>query len=135
MSPAAVALIAFACWTLLLVLGIGLLRTAVFLGGGRPSLRFDPGGGDVSPFSERLARAHANCYENLPIFGALVAVGLATGQAAAIDSLAMWVLYARIGQSLVHLASVSPIAIQLRFALYLAQWFLMLTMAWRLLGA
>lgn len=135
MSPAAVALIAFACWTLLLVLGIGLLRTTVFLGGGRPSLRFDPGGGDVSPFSERLARAHANCYENLPIFGALITVALVTGRPEATDGLAMWFLAARIGQSAVHLVSTSNPAVNLRFGLYLAQWFMMAVMALRLLTA
>ncbi len=135
MTPAAVALTAFACWTLLLVLGIGLLRTGVIMGGGRPSMRFDPTGADLTPFSERLCRAHANCYENLPIFGALVAVALATGQSASVDDLAMWVLYARLGQSTVHLLSVSPPAIVVRFVLYLAQWFLMVAMAWRLLTA
>lgn len=135
MTSAAVALIAYACWTLLLVIGIGLMRGAVALGGGRPSLRFDPGGADVSDFSARLCRAHANCYENLPVFGALVAVALATERAALVEPLAMWVLYARIAQSTVHLVSVSPPAIMARFLFYLAQVLLMGVMAWRLLTA
>ncbi len=135
MSSAAVALIAYACWTMLLVISIGLLRSGVIMSGGRPSMRFDPGGTDVSPFSERLCRAHANCYENLPIFGALVAVALATDRAAAVEPLALWVLYARIGQGVVHLASVSPAAIVVRFLFYLAQIVLMGAMAWRLLTA
>lgn len=135
MTSAAVALIAYACWTLLLVIGIGLMRGAVALGGGRPSLRFDPGGADVSDFSARLCRAHANCYENLPVFGALVAVALATERAALVEPLAMWVLYARLAQSTAHLVSVSPPAIMARFLFYLAQVLLMGVMAWRLLTA
>lgn len=135
MTSAAVALIAYACWTLLLVIGIGLMRGAVALGGGRPSLRFDPGGADVSDFSARLCRAHANCYENLPVFGALVAVALATERAALVEPLAMWVLYARLAQSIVHLVSVSPPAIMARFFFYLVQVLLMGVMAWRLLTA
>jgi uncharacterized MAPEG superfamily protein len=135
MTAAAVALIAYACWTMLLVIGIGLLRGAVYFGGGRPSMRFDPGGADVSDFSARLCRAHANCYENLPVFGALVAVALATDRAALVEPLAMWVFYARLAQSLVHLSSVSPPAIMVRFAFYLIQVVLMIVMAWRLLTA
>ena len=64
-----------------------------------------------------------------------VAVGLATGHSARIDDLAMWVLSARLGQSVVHLLSVSPPAIMARFGLYLVQWLLMAAMAWRLLTA
>ena len=135
MTTAAVALIAFACWTIMLVIGIGLLRGVVYLRGARPSMRFDPGGADVSEFSTRLCRAHANCYENLPIFGALVAVALATDRAALVEPLAMWVFYARVAQTLIHLASVSPPAIMLRFGFYLVQVVLMIVMAWRLLTA
>jgi uncharacterized MAPEG superfamily protein len=134
MPEAATALIVYACWTMLLVIGIGTLRGAVALGGGRPSMRFDPGGADVSDFSVRLCRAHANCYENLPVFGALVAVALATDRASLVGQLAMWVVYARIAQSIVHLISVSPPAIMTRFAFYLVQIVLMGTIAWRLLS-
>jgi len=135
MPAAATALIVYACWTMLLVVGIGTLRGAVAIGGGRPSMRFDPAGADVSEFSARLCRAHANCYENLPVFGALVAVALATDRAPVVGQLAMWVVYARIAQSLVHLVSVSPPAIMARFAFYLVQIVLMAMMAWRLLSA
>ena len=47
----------------------------------------------------------------------------------------MWVFYARVAQSLIHLASVSPPAIMLRFGFYLVQVVLMIVMAWRLLTA
>ena len=107
MSASATALTGFAAWTLLMVISIGLLRASLVLSGRRASNQFDPGGADVSPFSQRLCRVHANCYENLPVFGALIAVALVTGRHGLTDPLAMWVLYARIGQSVVHLISTS----------------------------
>lgn len=133
MSPSAIALVGFAAWTLLLVLIIGLMRTYIVLAGQRKSAAFDPGGDDISPFSRRLCRAHANCYESLPIFGALVAIALITGRNEVTDGLAMFVLYARLAQSIVHIASTSPWMIRIRFAFYLVQWLLMAIMAWRLL--
>lgn len=135
MSPSATALVGFAAWTLFLVLLIGLYRASLVITGKRAPNQFDPGGADVGEFSRRLCRAHANCYENLPIFGGLVAVALATGQSQATDGLAMWFLGARIGQSVVHLLSTSNVAVNVRFALYLGQWFIMTAMAFRLLGA
>jgi uncharacterized MAPEG superfamily protein len=133
MSPSATALVGFAAWTLFLVLLIGLYRASLVITGKRAPNRFDPGGADVGEFSRRLCRAHANCYENLPIFGGLVAVALATGQSQVTDGLAMWFLGARIGQSVVHLLSVSNMAVNVRFALYLVQWFIMAAMVFRLL--
>jgi len=135
MSPSATALAGFAAWTLFLVLLIGLYRASLVISGKRASNQFDPGGADVGEFSRRLCRAHANCYENLPIFGGLIAVALATGQSQATDGLAMWFLGARIGQSVVHLLSTSIMAVNARFALYLVQWFIMAAMAFRLLTA
>jgi len=133
MSPSATALVGFAAWTLLLVLMIGVYRASLVLTGKRAPNQFDPGGADVGEFSRRLCRAHANCYENLPIFAALIAVALLTDRTGATDGLAMWFLGARIGQSIVHLASTSNVAVNLRFALYLSQWLIMAVMAVRLL--
>ncbi|KPK51710.1 MAG: MAPEG family protein [Gammaproteobacteria bacterium] len=135
MSPSALALTGFAAWTLFLVLMIGLYRAGLVLTGRRAPNQFDPGGADVGEFSRRLCRAHANCYENLPIFGGLIAVALATGQQHLTDGLALWFLAARIGQSIVHLVSTSNGAVNVRFALYLSQWLIMGLMAVRLLTA
>jgi len=135
MSASAIALTGFAAWTLLLVLCIGSFRASLVVTRRRAPNQFDPGGADISEFSRRLCRAHANCYENLPIFGALIAVALATGRQSLTDDLALIVLYLRIGQSLVHLASGSNPAVNLRFLLYLGQWGVMVVMAARLLLA
>ena len=135
MSPSALALTGFAAWTLFLVLMIGLYRAGLVLTGRRAPNQFDPGGAGVGEVSRRLCRAHANCYENLPIFGGLIAVALATGQQHLTDGLALWFLAARIGQSIVHLVSTSNGAVNVRFALYLSQWLIMGLMAVRLLTA
>ena len=135
MSQSAIALTGFAAWTLFLVLLIGLYRSYFVFTGKRASNQFDPTGADVGDFSRRLCRAHANCYENLPIFGALIGIALITGQSASTDGLAMWFLLARISQSVVHLISTSNPAVMIRFGLYLVQWMIMATMAIRLLMA
>jgi uncharacterized MAPEG superfamily protein len=82
---------------------------------------FLPSGEDVSPFSNRLCRAHANCYENLPVFAALILLALVTGNEAITDPLARWVLVARVAQSLVHLISTSEAAVSLRATFLLVQ--------------
>jgi len=133
MSPSAVALVGFAAWTLLLIMTIVSIRSYFVLTGQRKSAAFEIGGADISPFSQRLCRAHANCYENLPIFGALIVVALISDRNEVTDGLAMLVLYARMGQSIVHLISTSPWMIRARFAFYLVQLLVMALMAWRLL--
>jgi uncharacterized MAPEG superfamily protein len=98
-------LLAFAGWTVLvLVAGIGTRRlTLVFRGeAGMASFPADVPGG--SHGYRRAMRAHANCVENLPIFGALVLTANAIGlRAPQIDVFAVVVVVARIVQSLIHM--------------------------------
>ncbi len=121
MSPSALALVGYVAWTLLLVVAIVSLRTLLVLRGERAANSFLPSGDDVSAFSGRLCRAHANCYENLPVFAALILVALVTGNEAITDPLARWVLVARVAQSTVHLSSTSELAVSVRAALLLVQ--------------
>ena len=121
MSPSGLALVGYVAWTLLLLVWIVLLRTVLVLSGKRAANDFDPTGSDVSPFSGRLCRAHANCYENLPLFAALVLLAMATGNGDITDPLARWVLVARVAQSIVHLVSISEIAVTIRVTFLLVQ--------------
>jgi len=121
LSPSALALIGYVAWTLLLAIAIVTFRTGFVLSKKRAANAFAPSGEDVSPFSARLCRAHANCYENLPIFAALILLALVTDNAAITDSLACWVLAARVAQSVVHLISTSEMAVTLRAALFSVQ--------------
>lgn len=121
MSPSVLALVGYVAWTILLATTIVFYRTVLVLKKERAANAFLPSGDDVSPFSNRLCRAHANCYENLPIFAALVLLALVTGNASITDPLARWVLAARVAQSTVHLISTSEMAVSLRAVLLLVQ--------------
>jgi uncharacterized MAPEG superfamily protein len=121
MSPSVLALVGYVAWTILLLTTILFYRTVLVLKKERAANAFLPSGEDVSPFSNRLCRAHANCYENLPIFAALILLALVTDNAGVTDSLARWVLVARVAQSTVHLISTSEMAVSIRAGLLLVQ--------------
>jgi uncharacterized MAPEG superfamily protein len=70
---------------------------------------------------QRLARAHANCLEGLPLFGGLMLVAVVAGRATVTDPLAWVLLGARIVQSLIHLVSTSPAAVTARFTAFAVQ--------------
>ena len=121
MSASALALIGYAAWTLLLVITIVLVRSWMSVVGKRRSYYFKPDGSDVSEASGRLCRAHANCVENLLVFAAIVLVAIATGNSNITDSLALWVLAARVAQSIINLISTSNLAITIRGTLFMVQ--------------
>lgn len=122
MTLSLLALLGFAAWTLVLLLGIALLRCWYTLAHGRRANSFAVSGEDVSAFSGRLCRAHANCYECLPALAAIVFVAQASGHSSVTDPLALWLLAARLGQSGVHLVSTRSRAVVLRFSLLMVQW-------------
>jgi uncharacterized MAPEG superfamily protein len=64
---------------------------------------------------QRLARAHADCIEGLPIFGGLLAIAIMTSRTGVTDALAFWLLGARIVQSIIHLISINQMMVSLRF--------------------
>lgn len=133
MTPTAVALLGFAAWTILLVMTLGVLRTGLVFAGQKKANEFKASGDDLAGFGARLTRAHANCYENLPVAGAILLYAIATSQTAITDELAFAFLGARLLQSLTHLLSTSRPAVLVRFAFFLVQlviiiiWLLKLT--------
>lgn len=120
MNATALALTGFIGWFILLLLSLGGVRILATLKGKAPN-SFRPDGTDVSDFAVRLVRAHANCYESFPFVGGLMLLALATQATEITNPLALIVLAARIGQSSIHLASTSNLAVQLRFSLFLVQ--------------
>jgi len=120
-SPSAIALIVFIAWTLLLLTLMEVIRTQLVLRGKVPANGFTPDNASLSPFMQRLARAHANCLENLPISGGLLQIAIATGHTSVTDPQAYLFLGARVFQSLVHLASVSALAVTIRFTAFAVQ--------------
>lgn len=121
MNNTLLALLIYAAWTLCLVVGIAVLRGSQVAQGLRSVNSFSVWGDEVSAFSGRLCRAHANCYENLPAFAAIVLVTSLTGQIDVTNPLALWLIAARIAQSTVHLISTHNRAVLLRFAFMATQ--------------
>lgn len=121
MSPTATALLGFAAWTIFLVVALGAFRTSIAMTKGKKANTFSPSGEDLGGLGLRLTRAHANCYENLPVAGAILLYAIATGQTALTDPLAYAFIGARILQSATHVVSTSNPAVLVRFVLFVVQ--------------
>src|SRR3990167_8248171 len=113
MNPTATALTGFIAWSLFLLVLMEVIRSKLVLTKAIPANGFNPDNSNLSPFMQRLARAHGNCVEGLPIFGGLMLVAIVTGKSAITDPLAYVFLSARILQSVIHLSSLSALAVTL----------------------
>ena len=134
MSASALAIIIFIGWALFLLVLMEVFRSYLVVSRRVRSNEFKPDNSNISPFMQRLARAHANCVESLPLFGGLLLVALVTGRTAATDPLAPWLLGARVLQSSIHLASTSVVAVNARFAAFMLQVAIAVYWVWALLG-
>jgi uncharacterized MAPEG superfamily protein len=114
-------LIGLCAWTLFLLILMEALRGRLVFRKTVAANSFKPDNSNLSPFMQRLARAHANCVENLPVFGTLLLVAISTGRAGVTDPLAPWLLVVRVVQSCVHLASLSVAAVNVRFVAFAVQ--------------
>lgn len=127
MSTPLIALAGFAGWTLLLILTTVTARVIAIIGDSDiPINKFAPGGEDLPGFGQRVTRAHLNCVENLPVFAAVVAAAGLSGQFSVMEGTVMFILYARILQSTVHMISGSLAASLIRGTLFAVQALLML---------
>jgi uncharacterized MAPEG superfamily protein len=117
-------LLGFAAWTLTLLIAIvGVYRwfNILFSRARIASFRSDQLEGE--DWYRRGTRAHANCVENLPVFGAIVLAITATGvEGPTVDALCIAVLVARICQSLVHVCHVQTDSfVAVRFSFFCVQ--------------
>ena len=133
MSISASVLTMLIAWALALLVLMEVLRSYLVVSGKVRSNEFNPENSNLSPFMQRLARAHANCLEGLPVFGGLLVVALVTGRTEVTDPLAPWLLGARVVQSTIHLASLSIIAVNARFTAFAVQIAIAIYWAWALL--
>jgi uncharacterized MAPEG superfamily protein len=128
--PPIAALVLFALWAMTLVLAVGVWRTSLVFVGRAKANGFTPGAPHGSDAYWRLNRAHMNAVENLPIFGALVLSGSYLQVPDTLfQILPSLILYARVAQSLIHIASGSAFAVTLRFLAYAVQLVSMLILA------
>ena len=125
-------LLGFATWTLLLLAAtVGVHRWRLILTKRAPINGF-PADAPVGPrWYQRATRAHLNCIENLPVYGAVVLVATLTGRhGPLLDALSVAVLGARVCQTLVHVSFVqTERAVTYRFSLFTVQLVAMLWMA------
>ena len=133
MNSTLIALTGFVSWTLFLLILMESIRTKLVLSGSVPANGFDPGNFSLSPFMQRLARAHANCIEGLPVFGGLMLIAVISGKAGITDPLAYIFLTFRVLQSVIHLSSVSAPAVTARFSAFAVQIAIGVYWAWRML--
>ena len=134
LSGTALALILFIAWTLALLVLMDAIRCWLVATKQVPANGFRPDNDNLSPFMQRLARAHLNCVEGFPVFGGLMAAALLTSKAAVTDPLALWLVAARIVQSSIHLASLGVVAVNARFAAFAVQIAIAIWWVWKLLG-
>jgi uncharacterized MAPEG superfamily protein len=137
------ALLGFAVWTVvLLITTVGVYRWSRILTG-RVQIREFPGDQvEGEDWYKRAMRAHANCVENLPVFGALVLTLYASGiRDSLVDGIAVGVLVARMIQSLIHVCFVQTnVVVTLRFTFFFFQligylWLALIVMRHGVFGA
>jgi uncharacterized MAPEG superfamily protein len=117
-------LLGFATWTLMLLIAtVGVYRWVKILFWKAPIASFRSDQLEGEDWYRRGTRAHANCVENLPVFGAIVLVTSAIGlNGPVVDSLCTIVLIARIFQSLVHVSHAQTDAfVAVRFSFFSVQ--------------
>ena len=127
------AVMLYAGWILVLALFYALPRVPQALLGQKRIDSWERGKESTDPmFLQRAKSAHLNCLENFPVFAAVVAIAGLMGQIDAINGLAAFVLYARIGQTVSHILGTSFILVMLRATFFLLQVFITLYMVYLL---
>jgi len=123
-------LLGFAGWTLIvLLLSVGVYRWSHIVTGRRAIADFRADGGDGADWYRRATRAHANCIESLPVYGAIVVAAQAARlDDGLLDALACALLVARVIQSTVHISFVQTNkVVSVRFSFFFIQF---ISMAW-----
>jgi uncharacterized MAPEG superfamily protein len=117
-------LLGFAAWTVLLLLfTVGFYRWSRILTGRVPIRKFRADNIEGEEWYRRAMRAHANCIENLPVFGAIVFALYVSGIGGpVVNWLSVGVLVARVMQSLIHVSFEQTNAVVAwRFSFFLFQ--------------
>jgi uncharacterized MAPEG superfamily protein len=124
-------LLAFAVWSMLvLILTVGTYRWGLIFAGRVQVKEFRADQIEGSDRYRRAMRAHLNCLENLPIYGAIVLVIVVGGaQSSALDALAIALIGARVAQTSIHVsAEQTNLLASLRFGFFFVQLICMLWM-------
>lgn len=125
-------LLAFAVWTMLvLMLTVGIYRWGLVFAGRAQVNEFRADQVEGSDWYRRSMRAHLNCVENLPVYGAIVLVLVVSGTSGPLlDILALTLISARVVQTLIHVSwEQTNVLASLRFLFFFVQLICMLWMA------
>ncbi len=121
MGTSVMAVLLFTAWTLVVV-AIVLLWRSFEIARGVPANSWGRGAERDRPgLVKRAEHAHINCLENLPVFAAIVMAAVFSDKSAVTDGVAMWVVYARVLQSVMHLIGTSQWLVLLRATFYFVQ--------------
>lgn len=130
MTTALWSLIAFAAWTLfVLIFGVGTRRFYLIASRQAELTSFPADTPHGSVADRRIMRAHANCVESLPVYAAIVLSAEVAGLVPpAMDALALAVIASRIAQSCIHmLLPESNSTVAVRFSFFSVQ---LIAMIW-----
>lgn len=130
-------LLGFATWTILLLAStIGIYRWVLIFAGRMPVNGFRAEQPEGADWYKRAMRAHANCIENLPVFGAIVfALYASATTGAVVDVASVLVLVARVMQSLVHVSFRQTSAVvAVRFSFLMVQLVCFFTLIFIIIG-
>ncbi|TFH29839.1 MAG: MAPEG family protein [Myxococcales bacterium] len=117
-------LLAFAVWSMLvLVSTVGVYRWGRIFAGRAQVKEFRADQIEGSDRYRRAMRAHLNCIENLPIYGAIVlAIVVSDAHSSALDILALTLIAARVVQTLIHVSwEQTNLLASLRFGFFFVQ--------------
>jgi uncharacterized MAPEG superfamily protein len=117
-------LLGFATWTVILLLfTVGVYRWSRILTGRAAISDFRADQVEGKEWYRRAMRAHANCIENLPVFGAIVfALHVSGIGGPTVNFLSITILVARVVQSLVHVCLLQTnLVASVRFAFFFVQ--------------
>lgn len=123
MTHAYIALLIYCLWMISMLFMMLVVRVKAVRKGLR-SKDITPFNENISPFANRLSRAHANCYENLPIFAAIVLVVAMNNALDILQGTALVFIVARILQSMAHFYSGRMRVVMIRGAFFGVQVFL-----------
>lgn len=136
MNASLASLLGFAALTLLPVLVFITHRGVLVLLGRRRADDWTRGRAvEDAPVVKRIADAHVNCLEMLPVFAAVILVAEIAGAGEITRTLAPWFLAARVGQFGAHTIAVNHWMVFLvRFPLFFIQVLILLCWLWQLAG-
>lgn len=116
------AVLLYVVWIQVLTLAYAFPRVPMALFGSRKFSDWERTEANRDPaVMVRAKGAHLNCVENFPLFAGVVVVAALLDKSAVVDAIAVYILLARIGQSVSHLISAAPLFVLLRATFFLAQ--------------